>query len=57
MSNSIVVVWGISYMLVHLEVPVSELVQEVQISGRVVQKCTGYLELKFVWMFGGFGYL
>ena len=46
--------WGTSYMLVHLVMLVSELVQEVQISARVVQKCTGYLEMKFVWMFGGF---
>ena len=48
---------GTSYMLVHLGVPVAELVLMVQISERVVlQKCMGYLGLKkFVWMFGGFG--
>ena len=49
---------GISYMLVRLEVLVVELVLVVQISERVVlQKYMGYLERKFVWMFGGFGYL
>ena len=47
---------GTSYMLVHLGVPVAELVLMVQISKRVVlQKCIGYLGKKFVWMFGGFG--
>ena len=45
-----------SYMLVHLGVPVAELVLMVQISERVVlQKCMGYLERKLVWMFEGFG--
>ena len=47
--------WGTSYMLVRLVMLVVELVLVVQISGRVVQKCTGYLEMKFVLMFGGFG--
>ena len=42
-------------MLVHLVMLVFELVLEVQISGRVVQKYMGYLEMKFVWMFGGSG--
>ena len=43
------VVLDISDMLVHLEVPVAELVLMVQISGRVVlQKCMGYLGKKFV---------
>ena len=42
-------------MLVHLVMLVVELVLVVQISGHVVQKCTGYLEMKYVWMFGGFG--
>ena len=42
-------------MLVHLVMLVAELVQVVQISGRVVQKCAGCLEMKCVWMFGGFG--
>ena len=47
---------GTSYMLVHLEVPVAELVPMVQISERVVlQKCMDYLGKKFVWMFRGFG--
>ena len=47
--------WGTNYMLVHLEVPVAELVLMVRISERVVhQKCMDYLEKKFVWMFGGF---
>ena len=47
--------WGTNYMLVHLGVLVAELVLVVQISERVVlQKCTGYLGKKFVWMFGGF---
>ena len=47
---------GTSYMLVHLGVPVAELVLMVQISERVVlRKCMDYLEKKFVWMFGGFG--
>ena len=46
---------GTNYMLVHLGVPVAELVLMVQIIGRVVlQKCMGYLGKKFVWMFGGF---
>ena len=44
---------GTSFMLVHLGVPVAELVLMVQISERVVlQKCMGYLGKKFVWMFG-----
>ena len=48
--------WGINYMLVHLGMPGAELVLVVRISERVVhQKCMGYLEKKFVWMFGGFG--
>ena len=48
--------WGINYILVHLGMPVAELVLVVRISERVVlQKCMGYLEKKFVWMFGGFG--
>ena len=48
--------WGINYMLVHLGMPVAELVLVVRISQRVVlQKCMGYLEKKFVWMIGGFG--
>ena len=47
---------GINYMLVHLGMPVAELVLAVRISERVVlQKCMDYLEKKFVWMFGGFG--
>ena len=47
---------GINYMLVHLGVPVAELVLMVRISERVVlQNCMGYLGKKFVWMFGGFG--
>ena len=47
--------WGTNDMLVHLEVPVAELVLMVRISERVIlQKCMGYLEKKFVWMFGGF---
>ena len=42
------VVLGISYMLVHLEVLVVELVLVVLINERVVlQKCMGYLERKF----------
>ena len=50
------VVLGISYMLVRLEVLVVELFLVVQISERVVlQRYMGYLERKFVWMFGGFG--
>ena len=50
------VIWGINNMLVHLKKPVAELVLVVWISKRVVlQKCMGYLEKKFVWMFGGFG--
>ena len=52
------VVLGISYMLVRLKVLVVELALVVQISERVVlQRYMGYLEKKFVWMFGGFGYL
>ena len=48
--------WGTNYMLVHLEMLVAEPVLVVRISGCVVlQKGTGYLEKKFVWMFGGFG--
>ena len=40
---------GISYMLVHLEVLVVELVLVVLISERVVlQRYMGYLETKFV---------
>ena len=47
---------GFSYLLVHLGVPVAELVLMVQISERVVlQKCMSYLGKKFVWMLGGFG--
>ena len=43
------VVLGTSYMLVHLEVPVAELVLMVQIGDCVVlQKCMGYLGKKFV---------
>ena len=39
--------WGTNYMLVHLEVPVAELVPMFQISERVVlQKCMDYLEKK-----------
>ena len=50
------VAWGSHYMLVHLEVPVAELVLMVRINERVVlRKCMGYLGKKFVWMFGGFG--
>ena len=50
--------WGTNYMLVHLEVLVAELVLMVRISERVdLQKCMNYLEKKFVWMFGGFGWL
>ena len=46
---------AINYMLVHLGVPVAELVLMVRISKRVVlQKCMGYLGKKFAWMFGGF---
>ena len=49
------VVLGISYMLVRLEVLVVELVLVVQISERVVlQRYMSYLERKLVWMFGGF---
>ena len=48
--------WGTNYKLVHLGMLVAELVLEVRINGRVVLRmCTGYLEKKFVWMFGGFG--
>ena len=47
---------GINYMLVHLGIPVAELVLVVRISERVVlQKTMGYHEKKFVWMIGGFG--
>ena len=43
------VVLGTSYMLVHLEVSVAELVLMVQISERVVlQNCMGYLGKKVV---------
>ena len=43
------VVGGTNYMLVHLDVPVAELVLVVQISERVVlQRYMGYLEMKFV---------
>ena len=43
-------------MLVHLGVPVAELVLMVRISERVVlQKFMDYLGKKFVWMFGGYG--
>ena len=52
----LVVMWGTSYMLVHLGVPVAELVLMVRISERVVlQKCMDYLGKKFVWMFGVLG--
>ena len=48
--------WGINYMLVHLGMLVAELVLVVRINGRVIlRKCMGYLEKKFVGMFGGFG--
>ena len=48
--------WGTNYMLVHLGMRVAERVLVVWITGRVVlRKCKGYLEKKFVWMFGGFG--
>ena len=48
--------WGTSYMLVHLGVPVAELVLMVRISERVVlQKCIDYLGKKLVWVFGSFG--
>ena len=48
--------WNTNYMMVHLGVPVAELVLMVRINERVVlQKCMDYLEKKFVWMFGGFG--
>ena len=48
--------WGTNYMLVHLEVPVAELVLMVQIIERVVlQNRMDYLEKKFVWMFGVLG--
>ena len=49
--------WGTSYVLVHLGVPVAELVLMVRISERVfLQNCMDYLGKKFVvWMFGGFG--
>ena len=47
---------GINYMLVHLGMPVAELVPVVRISERVVlQKCMGYVEKKFVWMIGVLG--
>ena len=47
---------GTRYMLVHLGLPVAELVLMVRISERVVlQKCMGFLGKKFVWIFGGFG--
>ena len=50
------VVLGIIYILVRLEVLVVELVLVVQISERVVlQRYMGYLERIFVWMFGDFG--
>ena len=40
---------NINYMLVHLGVPVAELVLMVRISERVVlQKCMGYLGKNFV---------
>ena len=46
---SLVVIWGIKNMLVHLGMLVAELVLVVRISERVVlQKCMGYLEKKFV---------
>ena len=55
---SLVVRWGINYMLVHLKVLVDGLVQMVLISVRVVpQKCTDYLERKCVLMFEDFGWL
>ena len=48
--------WGTSYMLFHLGVPVAELVLMIRISERVfLQKFMDYLGKKFVWMFGGFG--
>ena len=48
--------WDTSYVMVHLEVPVAELVLMVRMSERVfLQKCMDYLGKKFVWMFGGFG--
>ena len=48
--------WGTNYMLVHLRMRVAEPVLVVRIRGRVVlRKCTGYLEKKFVWMFGVLG--
>ena len=47
---------GTNYMMVHLGMLFAELVLVVRISERVVlRKCTGYLEKKCVWMFGGFG--
>ena len=49
--------WDTNNMLVHLGMLVAELVLVVRISVRVVQKCTGYLEKKCVWIFGGFGWL
>ena len=43
-------------MLVHLEMFVADSFLLVRMSGRVVlRKCTGYLEKKIVWLFGGFG--
>ena len=47
--------WVIGYMLVRLMMLVFELVLRVQIRERVVQKCMGYLEMKFLWMFAGSG--
>ena len=49
--------WGTNNILVLLGILVAELVLVVQISERIVlQKCTGYLGKKFVWIFRGFGY-
>ena len=48
--------WVTSHIMVHLGVPVAELVLMVRISERVfLQKCIDYFGKKFVWMFGGFG--
>ena len=46
--------WGIDYMLVRSMMLVFELVLGVQIGGLVAQKYKGYLEMRCVWMFGGF---
>ena len=42
-------------MLVHLKMLVVELVLVVQISESVVQRYMDCLEMKYVWMFAGFG--